>query len=98
MAWRSGTVQKGSMGRGAAMQARMAPPESATHEFDLFVVYAASDADFVHGYLMPALNLAPSRVLLVDDLTPGAYFVSEIARAVTGSRFTVVVLSPACLE
>jgi len=69
-----------------------------TWRFDLFVVHAATDADFVRGFLLPALNLPPSRVLLFDDLTPGAYFVSEIARAVTCSRFTVVVLSPACLE
>jgi len=69
-----------------------------TWRFDLFVVHAATDADFVRGFLVPALNLPPSRVLLVDDLTPGAYLVSEIARAVTSSRFTVAVLSPACLE
>jgi len=85
------------MGRVAAMQARMAQPEPATHEFDLFVVYAASDADFVHGYLLPALNLPPARVLLVDELTPGALVVSEIARGVARSRYTVAVLSPAYL-
>ncbi len=85
------------MGRVAVMHAWMAPPESATCEFDLFVVYAASDADFVRGYLLPALNLPPSRVLLVDELTPGALIVSEIARGVARSRYTVAVLSPAYL-
>src|SRR5512140_1797526 len=68
------------------------------HEFDLFVVYAMADADFVRGYLLPALNLPSSRVLLVDELTPGAPIASEIARGVTRSRFTVAVLSPAYLE
>jgi len=85
------------MGRMAATHARAAPSESATPEFDLFVVYAASDADFVRGYLLPALNLPPRRVLLVDDLTPGALVVSEIAHGVVRSRCTVAVLSPAYL-
>jgi WD40 repeat protein len=66
-------------------------------EFDLFVVYAVADRDFVHGYLLPALNLAPSRVQLVDQLTPGASLVSEIERGVSRSRFTIAVLSAAYL-
>jgi len=71
--------------------------DAASPEFDLFVVYASADADFVRGYLLPALNLPSSRVLLVDKLMPGAPLVSEIARGVSRSRFTVVVLSPAYL-
>jgi hypothetical protein len=66
--------------------------------FDLFVVHAPADAGFVRGYLLPELNLPPPRVLLLDELTPGAYFVSEIARSVMRSRFTVAVLSPAYFE
>lgn len=69
-----------------------------TYAFDLFVVYAAADADFVRGYLLPALNLPSARMLLVDDLTPGAVVVSEIARGVSSSRFTVAVLSAAYRE
>src|SRR6185369_14850750 len=57
-----------------------------------------ADRDFVHGYLLHALNLPPSRVQLVDDLTPGASLVAEIERGVPRSRFTVAVLSPAFLE
>jgi hypothetical protein len=72
--------------------------DPAAHAFDLFVIYAAADADFVRGYLLPALNLPPPRVLLVDRLTPGAPLVSEIERGVCRSRFTVAVLSPAYLE
>jgi len=68
------------------------------HAFDLFVVYSAADVDFVRGYLLPALNVPAARVLLVDDLTPGALIVSEIERGVSRSRFTVAVLSPAYLE
>ncbi len=56
-------------------------------QFDLFVVYAAADRDFVHGYLLPALNLPPappSRVQLVDELTPGAPLVVERVGAGSG--------------
>jgi hypothetical protein len=75
-----------------------APQDSVSHAFDLFVVHAAADADFVRGYLLPALNLPSSRVLLADALTPGALVVAELDRGVSRSRFTVVVLSPAYLE
>ena len=67
------------------------------HAYDLFVVHAATDAEFVRGYLLPALNLPSSRVLLVDDLPLGGVIVAEVDRGVTQSRFTVAVLSPAYL-
>ena len=51
----------------------------------------------MRGYLVPALNLPPSRVLLVDRLTPGAAIATEIERGVARSRITAVVLSPAYL-
>jgi WD40 repeat protein len=73
-------------------------PEPATHAFDLFVVHAAADTDFVRGYLLPALNLPASRVLLMDEIPLGAVVVSEIDAGVSRSRFTVAVLSPAYLE
>lgn len=81
-----------------AAYAESARRDPAAHMFDLFVIYAAADADFVRGYLLPALNLPSPRVLLVDRLTPGASLVSEIERGVCLSRFTVAVLSPAYLE
>jgi len=81
-----------------AAHVESAPQGSAAYEFDLFVVYADADADFVHGYLLPALNLPSPRVLLVDEMTLGAPIVSEIDRGVSRSRFTVAVLSPAYLE
>ena len=67
------------------------------HAYDLFVVHAATDAEFVRGYLLPALNVSSSRVLLVDELPLGDVIVSEVERGVTQSRFTVAVLSPAYL-
>src|SRR5437868_3884299 len=86
---------KGDVGDEHVGSASRAP---ATYAFDLFVVHAAADADFVRGYLLPALDLEPSRVLLVDQLTPGASLVAEIERGVSRSRFTVAVLSSAYLE
>jgi len=71
---------------------------AATHEFDLFVIHAASDAAFVREYLLPALGLPRPRVLLVDELPLGGLVVSEIDRGVSRSRYTVAVLSPAYLE
>lgn len=65
------------------------------YPYDLFVIYARPDADFVRGYLLPALNLPSSRVLLIEELMLGALTISEIDRSVSCSRFTVVVLSPA---
>jgi WD40 repeat protein len=67
-------------------------------DFDLFVVYAAADAGFVRGYLLPALNLPSHRVQLFDGLPLGSLVVSEIDRLVSRSRFTIAVLSPAYLE
>ena len=62
---------RGSMGDAATGQttSELAEPADAC---DLFVVHAATDAEFVRGYLLPALNLPSSRVLLVDDLPLGA--------------------------
>ncbi|HEX8110228.1 MAG TPA: TIR domain-containing protein, partial [Kofleriaceae bacterium] len=67
------------------------------HDCDLFIVYAAADADFVRGYLLPALNLPSHRVQLIDGLPLGSLVVAEIDRLVSRSRFTVAVLSPAYL-
>jgi formylglycine-generating enzyme required for sulfatase activity len=73
-------------------------PVPADYEFDLFVVHAAADAGFVREYLLPALALPRSRVLLIDELPLGGLVVSEIDRGVSRSRYTVAVLSPAYLE
>jgi formylglycine-generating enzyme required for sulfatase activity len=73
-------------------------PVPVAYEYDLFVVHAHADAAFVREYLLPALELPRSRVLLVDELPLGGLIVSEIDRGVSRSRFTVAVLSPAYLE
>lgn len=71
------------------------PPERA---FDLLVLYADADAGFVHGYLVPALNIPSDRLLLIDQLLLGGVMVAELERAVAASRFTIAVLSPAYLQ
>jgi len=93
-----GAGRNASTGEIATARTEPVPSDSAVHAFDLFVVHAAADADFVRGYLLPALDLPSSRVLLSDALTPGALVVSELDRGVSRSRFTVVVLSRASLE
>jgi hypothetical protein len=50
-----------SMGDVVIEPAGDAARDPAAHRFELFVVHAAADASFVHGYLLPALNLALSR-------------------------------------
>ena len=87
---------RGSMGDALTRQTISEHAEPA-HAYDLFVVHAATDAEFVRGYLLPALNLPSSRVLLVDDLPLGSVIVAEVDRGVAQSRFTVAVLSPAYL-
>ena len=87
---------RGSMGDALTRQTISEHAEPA-HAYDLFVVHAAIDAEFVRGYLLPALNLPSSRVLLVDDLPLGSVIVAEVERGVAQSRFTVTVLSPAYL-
>jgi WD40 repeat protein len=67
------------------------------YAFDLFVIHAVADADFVRGYLLPALNLPTARVLLSDELRPGGVLVSEIEQGVSCSRFTLPVLSASYL-
>jgi hypothetical protein len=65
--------------------------------YDLFVVHSKTDQDWVQGYLVPALGLPPGRVLTAEQFRPGASVVEEFDRAVTGSRYTIVVLSPSYL-
>jgi hypothetical protein len=60
-------VDVGSTGDVVMEHAGSATPDPDTYDHDLFIVYADADADFVRGYLLPALNLPPARVLLLSD-------------------------------
>ena len=67
-----------------------APPQP-----ELFVAYAESDAEWVHGFLLPEIGLGPRSVLTPRDFRPGAMLVTELERAVETAERTLVVLSPA---
>jgi formylglycine-generating enzyme required for sulfatase activity len=82
----------------AASATRPPMPSADGYDFDLFVVHADDDAGFVREYLLPALELPRSRVLLIDELPLGGLVVSEIDRGVSRSRYTIAVLSPAYLD
>jgi Sulfatase-modifying factor enzyme 1/TIR domain len=62
---------------------------------ELFVAYAESDSEWVHGFFLPELGLDPQSVSTPQDFRPGAVVVQELERAVETARLTVLVLSPA---
>jgi len=62
----------------------------------LFIVHAPTDAWFVEGFLLEALHLSESEVLVSSKLELGAVIVNEIERGAL-SPVTVVVVSPAFL-
>ncbi len=71
--------------------------EQAGYWYDLFVSYSLADREWVRGYLLPALGLPAPRLVTPDDFHPGAPLVDELERVVTGSRYTLLVLSPTYL-
>jgi hypothetical protein len=64
--------------------------------FDVFVSYRyrEPDAGWVRGVLIPRLREEGVRVLDADAFRLGAHVVTEMARAVEESRFTLAVLTP----
>jgi WD40 repeat protein len=60
----------------------------------LFIVHAAEDAWFVDGFLIAAVGLPDTDVLVSSKLAPGAAIAGEIERG-AASAITVVVTSPA---
>ena len=61
------------------------------------VIHADADRAWVEGYLKPALGLEPNRSITPREFDPTATVPAEFERAVTASRFTLLVLSPAFL-
>ena len=66
-------------------------------QYDLFIAYAQDDGKWVEGRLCPALGLADDRVIREADFRPGAALIAEYERAVTTSRYTLLVVTPAYL-
>ncbi len=69
----------------------------ATFDYDLFILHAAAERGWVQSYLLPALNLSPERVMMRDATQLGAVRADEFERAVTHSRYTLLIISPAFL-
>lgn len=63
--------------------------------YELYVAHAQADRAWVYGNLLPKLNLPSECIITSADLRPGAPWVDELERAVKGSRYTLLVLSPA---
>ncbi len=71
--------------------------ERTQFRYDLFVSHSRADRAWVYGYLLPALDLSPERLITPQGFRPGAAIVGEFERAVGSSRITLLVLSPAYL-
>ena len=77
-------------------------PNQSTCEYDLFISCTPADLEWVQGFLLPALGLPPGRVICnqagvsgAQAFQLGAPIPAEFERAVTASRFTLLILSPA---
>ena len=71
--------------------------DTPTYPYDLFVAHAGADRAWVAGYLLPALGLPAARTQTRSDFRLGAPLVAEFERAVTSSRYTLLVITPAYL-
>jgi hypothetical protein len=56
---------------------------------ELFVAYADSDSEWVHGFLLPEVGLDRRSILTPQDFRPGAALVTELERAVETAQLTV---------
>jgi hypothetical protein len=78
-------------------------PGQTDFRYDIFLSFAEGDGDWVEGYLLPSLGLPKERVIASqqtkhsESFQLGAPVVSEFERAVTSSRYTLLVLSRAYL-
>ena len=67
------------------------------YRYDLFVICARANVDFVNADLLPRLGVSPERTLVLGAFTPGATISDEVERGISESRYAIVVLSPAFL-
>jgi hypothetical protein len=73
--------------------------EEQAYRYDVFVSHAPADRTWVQAELLPRLEGAGLRACLDwRDFRPGASRVDEVERAVTSSRKTLLVLSPAYVD
>jgi hypothetical protein len=76
------------------------PPASgrASCSHDVFISYNPQVKDWVCGELVPHLEAANLKTLFDERFLPGSVLLDEIERAVDGSRYTLVVLTPAWIQ
>ncbi len=73
--------------------------EPASYRYDVFISYHPRDGDWVWEWLLPRLEQAGLRVCIDQNcFQPGAPVATEIERAVSESRRTLVVMTPAWVE
>ncbi len=72
-------------------------PPAGDFLYDVFISYAEADRAWVERQLVPALQTAGLKVLVEDDLPPGALHLKNLEDAVTQSRHILAVLTPAWL-
>lgn len=68
------------------------------YNYDFFISFADADADWVQGYLIPNLGLSSDRLMTRENFPVGSNKVAEFERAITQSRYTLLILSPAFLK
>ncbi|MCP4368128.1 MAG: hypothetical protein GY797_08500 [Deltaproteobacteria bacterium] len=56
---------------------------------------ADNDSEWVEGFLIPSLGVSSERIITKEGFRPGADKITEFERAVTSSRYTLLILSPA---
>ena len=69
------------------------PVPDPSPQYDLFIVYAPDDSEWVEGYLMPTLSDADVRIASEADFTLGVPKLDEVERTIKESRYTLLVIS-----
>jgi tetratricopeptide (TPR) repeat protein len=77
----------------------MSSDAAASYEYDVFISYSSKDKDWVRGELLPRIEKAGVRAMIdYRDFTPGVPSMRGMERALTISRKTLLVLTPAFIE
>lgn len=74
-------------------------PEPSNYRYDIFVSYSHADKEWVQRELLPRLERAGFKVCIdYRDFEIGAPVLTNIERAVDGSRHTLALLTPGYVE
>ncbi len=73
--------------------------EPSTYRYDVFISYSHADKDWVQGELLPRLESAGLKICIdYRDFEIGVPVLTNIERAVDGSRHTLALLTPGYVE